>query len=400
MNWKDDEYLSSYLDSLEDKKKGKCVVTEKKNTLIRGLAPAIDSGLNVLLSGLHGIGKTYAVMEAIDDLGLEMKYYSTSTLDPYVDLVGVPVPVDREDSDKKQLEMVRPDDINNVDVVFFDELNRADPKTLNAVFELVQFRTINGESLPRLKSIVAAINPTDGAYNTEELDPALLDRFHVFWQIDPKAPTAYLKERYDSALVDAFILWWGNHKSSKREYYVSPRRLEYMIENYATFGTFEMLKHSVPPGALLDWNNLKSNIKVAEAGGDVGDISTDSFPDKIKTQQFWTKKNVAENYSTLESYFDANPNDAIAGQQFHNFLVNNPRIGMPFIKSWMPLILKREEVDTSLLTDIRGAWSFKKVRQIANFCYQEYANHYSGGNGRPKDVTLGDKYYKAYRALH
>jgi len=146
--------------------------------LLPQLKTVIQQDWNVLLSGKHGIGKTFEVLRVVEDLGWSMKYYSTSTLDPYVDLVGVPVPVDNDDG-TRDLDMVRPKDMDNVELIFFDELNRADPKTLNAVFEVIQFRTINGIPLPKLRSVVAAINPVDGEYNTEELDPALIDRFHV-----------------------------------------------------------------------------------------------------------------------------------------------------------------------------------------------------------------------------
>lgn len=392
LHWNDSDYLDDFLER-------ESMVTERKNSLIRGLAPAIGEGMNVLLSGLHGIGKTFAVMQAIEDLGYEMKYYSTSTLDPYVDLVGVPVPVDRGDG-KHKLEMVRPEDINNVDVVFFDELNRADPKTLNAVFELVQFRTINGEPLPRLKSVVAAINPTDGAYNTDELDPALIDRFHLFWQINPKSPAAFLKESYDPSLVDAFVLWWGNHNNSKREYYVSPRRLEYMIDIYTKFGTFEMLKHSVPPSALLDWANLKANIKIAEAGGDLGvSIANQSFTEQIQNQPFWTKKNVAANADKLREHFKANPNDALASNQFKNFLGNNPRTGMPFIKAWSDMMVERYDADPNFFEDMKKSWDSKKIRQVSNWLYHRYQDYYYGRNGVQKDQVMGDYYYKAYRGI-
>jgi len=53
-------------------------------------------------------------------------------------------------------------------MLFFDELNRAHPKVLNAVFELVQFRSINGDKLPRLQCVIAAINPPGAGYHVQE----------------------------------------------------------------------------------------------------------------------------------------------------------------------------------------------------------------------------------------
>lgn len=367
----------------------------RSGSLIPELTPAIEKGYNILLSGLHGIGKTFAVMQAMEDLEWDMKYYSTSTLDPYVDLVGVPVPVDNDDGTKR-LQMVRPEDINNVDAVFFDELNRADPKTLNAVFEIVQFRTINGEPLPRLKSVIAAINPTDGAYNTEELDPALIDRFHLFFQIDPRSPKAYLKQKYDSGLVDAFILWWSNHKSGKREYYCSPRRLEYMIDIYSRTNSFDLLKRSVPHGTVMDWAMLKSNIDMFESGEDIGKMSsTENIVTRMQQQTFWNKKNVDANLDVITKHFETNPNDALTGEMFRNMLATDPRIGVVFLNKWIDLMAMRCESDPLLIPEIKKTWKADKVRQVANKAYKKYRSQYSQG-ATPERQRL----YKFYSGMY
>src|SRR4051812_44091417 len=48
--------------------------------------------MNVLLIGLHGVGKTEAVLAMCREQNVVLKYYSCSTLDPFTDLVGVPTP--------------------------------------------------------------------------------------------------------------------------------------------------------------------------------------------------------------------------------------------------------------------------------------------------------------------
>ena len=122
------------------------------------LKHAAANGFNVLLVGNHGVGKTAIVRTALDDLGLVWKYFSASSIDPWVDLVGVPKEKDGV------LELIRPAtlDFENLQVIFLDEYNRAPKKVRNACMELIQFGSINGKKFPKLQLVIAAINPDDG----------------------------------------------------------------------------------------------------------------------------------------------------------------------------------------------------------------------------------------------
>ena len=146
----------------------------------------IQNNSNVLFIGKHGVGKTAMVKDAFDRNGLNFRYFSASTMDPWVDFVGVPrektenkVPeelkiikelaaispqialewiqtnwkmseqsaksildhsLNREDG-KSSLELVRPSSFNDdVEALFFDEFNRSPKKVRNAVMELLQFK--------------------------------------------------------------------------------------------------------------------------------------------------------------------------------------------------------------------------------------------------------------------
>lgn len=186
---------------------------------------------NVLFIGEHGVGKTMVVKELFDKLNLRWKYFSASTLDPWVDFVGVPKVIDVPGK-ASYLDLIRPSFIQNdeVDAIFFDELNRAPDKVINAIMELIQFKSINGHKLQNLKVIWAAINPEDEAdtYSVNHLDPAHLDRFHVHMKVPFKLDDDYLKGKYpDHAGI--FIEWWNDLPLDIKKL-CSPRRVEYTIQ--------------------------------------------------------------------------------------------------------------------------------------------------------------------------
>jgi len=193
------------------------------DSLEKKLISYYEHSQNVLFIGTHGVGKTSVFKSVINELNVNGKYYSASTLDPWAHIIGIPVP-----NKEKSLDFLRPQDINNAEIVFFDELNRAHPRTLNAVLEMVQFRAINGEPLPRLKCVWAAINPPDGTYQVEDLDPALVDRFHVYINMAPVLNEDYLKTKMDADVFRILSDWWTNDLSADQRRVVTPRRIEYL----------------------------------------------------------------------------------------------------------------------------------------------------------------------------
>lgn len=213
----------------------------------------IENGFNILLQGKHGVGKTALLNQACEGLGLNLKYYSASSLDPYTDLVGIPKFVINDDG-QEVIKSIRPQEINDAEVVFFDELNRADPKVLNAVFELIQFRSINGERLPNLKCVVAAQNPPDGEYTVESLDPALADRFQICIDIKPEVSINYLKTVLKDDTAEALVKWNKDH--GKKADYVSPRRIEMIGNVWEATGDKASLAAAMPVGGTFDIGKL------------------------------------------------------------------------------------------------------------------------------------------------
>jgi hypothetical protein len=185
----------------------------------------VEKNFNVLFEGERGVGKTSIIQKTFEKAGLRVKYFSAPTMDPWTDLVGVPTTVKRDDG-QEVLRLIRPEEFvdDNYDVIFIDELNRAKDKVMNALMELIQFKTINGKPY-NIKMIWAAINPhtEDEEYHVEPLDPAVKDRFQIQIKIPYKVDNEFFKKSYGQ-VGEIFCSWWNNQPEPvKKE--ISPRRL-------------------------------------------------------------------------------------------------------------------------------------------------------------------------------
>lgn len=196
----------------------------------------IEKGKNVMLEGPHGCGKSHTVRDISKQFGYTVAIFNCATMDPYIDFVGLPIPskliVDGVEIDN--LKLVRPHKIDDADVIFFDEVNRALPETLNGVLEIAEERTINGEDLPKLKSVWAAKNPlksTQGDYTVNRLDSAFNDRFDYYFKIKPMPDPAYIASRFGEKISEVAVEWWMEHHA-KSKHYISPRRLVKSVQNF------------------------------------------------------------------------------------------------------------------------------------------------------------------------
>lgn len=197
------------------------------------LAQYLKLNYNVIFRGRHGVGKTAIIDGVFKDAGLKWMYFSASTLDPWVDFVGIPRVV-TDANGREIVRVVRPEFIeyDQVEAIFFDEFNRAPDKVINATMELLQFKRINGHQLKNLKVIWAAINPEDeeDTYSVNKLDPAHIDRFQVQIDVPFKVDEEFFLAKYPK-VGKVFIDWWKDIATEIR-YSVSPRRLDYAADAY------------------------------------------------------------------------------------------------------------------------------------------------------------------------
>lgn len=190
----------------------------------------IKNEYNVYMEGMHGVGKTAVIKEGFLKSGLNLKYFSAATMDPWVDFIGVPREVDDE-AGMPYLELIRPKDFrdDNIDAIFIDEFNRAPKKVRNAVMELLQFKSINGRKFENLKMVWAAVNPDDGNYDTEAVDPAQKDRFQIHVKVPYELNQPYLTRVYGNEVAAVAVEWW-DELTPELKALVSPRRLDYALD--------------------------------------------------------------------------------------------------------------------------------------------------------------------------
>jgi len=149
---------------------------------ILNLMPTVPANISVLLRGDHGIGKSslcrqlakrIADLEGIDDFIVVDRRLAQLTQG---DIIGLPK------IDGRSTKFIPPDwyvtACEKPCVLFLDELNRAEVEVMQAAFQIVLDRELNGHKLHPQTRVYAAVN-TKANYNVNAIDPALLDRFFV-----------------------------------------------------------------------------------------------------------------------------------------------------------------------------------------------------------------------------
>lgn len=148
------------------------------------VAPRLPRTTSILLRGNHGIGKSQLgrqlarLIAAAENLGefpvIDRRLSQVSE----GDIIGLP------STDGEVTRFNPPDWYKKACVtpvfLFLDELNRATPEVMQAAFQIVLDRELNGWKLHPQTRVMSAIN-SSAAYNVNEVDPALLDRF---WVVD------------------------------------------------------------------------------------------------------------------------------------------------------------------------------------------------------------------------
>lgn len=267
----------------------------------------IKNGYNVLFRGKHGVGKTATILQSFALHNLKFQYFSASTMDPWVDFIGVPKEKIDENGNS-YLDLIRPKHFQDdqVEAIFLDEFNRSSKKVRNAVMELIQFKSINGKKFNNLKIVWAAINPEDdeeNKYDVEALDPAQMDRFHVITDIPYLPHVPYFRDKYGQQIADVAVTWWKELTKEQKDM-VSPRRLDYAMDMHIKGGD---LKFVLP-------NGVNTNKLVIE-------LATGSISKKLDSF-FLEKKDVeAKAFLNIENNYAACVNYILKNKTYHDFFL-------------------------------------------------------------------------------
>ena len=141
------------------------------------VAPVLPADTSILLRGDHGIGKSQVVRQVAAKLGLQLIDRRLSQMSEG-DVIGLP----STDGDVTRFNPVNwyVEACRHPRALFLDEINRATPEVMQAAFQIVLDRELNGMKLHPETRVFAAVN-SSAAYTVNEMDPALLDRF---WTVD------------------------------------------------------------------------------------------------------------------------------------------------------------------------------------------------------------------------
>lgn len=160
-----------------------------------------------LFVGIMGIGKSEIVKQVADELGIGFVDLRLAQMEPG-DLIGIPY---REGDRTK---WAAPDWFpkkGTKGIIHLDELNRAPNDVRQTVFQLIWDKKMHLHLLEAGWTVVASINPSNGEYQVEELDRAMLRRFIVLSlepSVEPWLNWA-MKEGGISNDITGFI---GTHK--------------------------------------------------------------------------------------------------------------------------------------------------------------------------------------------
>lgn len=164
---------------------------------------------NVLLIGEAGTGKSARVRQWAAENGVNLMEVRAAGMDA-TDIGGAIAP-NKEGDTVVRLASTEFDKLNRPNsVLFLDEYNRAPREVRTNLLELVNSHVVpdsreeGGQRfLPNFLFTVAAINPPNGRYNTDEMDDAERSRFRtVDVAFDPINLNQFLSKRFDKLADD------------------------------------------------------------------------------------------------------------------------------------------------------------------------------------------------------
>ena len=209
----------------------------------------------VMVWGAPGVGKSTAVRELTKELGIGFIDVRLAQREP-VDMRGLPVPDEKENSVKWLVSGEWPRDPKSRGIIMFDELTAADKTLQVAAYEFILDRRLGAlYSVPPGWYIMAAGNRTEDRAVACAMSSALANRFlHVEVAAEANSFLAWAKENSIHPAVINFIkirpqLLFSQENEDLQRGWPSPRsweRVSTMLKIAEKNKRKTTLKHTVP----------------------------------------------------------------------------------------------------------------------------------------------------------
>ena len=161
------------------------------------------------LWGSHGIGKTDLCFQLKEEGVIsQLAVIPLAQIEETGDIHGLPLRT--EDETGRPITVMAPPKwvptSEEVGVVCIDDFNRADPRIIRAIMQLLQFYETISWKLPKNTTIVLTANPEEGPYTVTTLDPAMLTRMAHITMVTDKVQWLEWAQRHDiDSRVMSFI---------------------------------------------------------------------------------------------------------------------------------------------------------------------------------------------------
>lgn len=226
----------------------------------QAISAALEHGVNVMLQGDPGIGKTEYVKSQIREAGLNSLYWNLPNIRPDRHIVPFPNQAQDGSGNYDGLSLWISDQLNPSDgseyVMIADEYWRASLATSNIMLELSQGGRIGGMKVP-MRSLIAMTNPVEVSgvrQNVGRPDRAMADRF--FCSVDLRAEDIpandYLLNKYGD-VAEPFIEWHKEDIDDVARVHIGKRTLEQMIRVYQFYLEKSEDDPTISPSEQLDY---------------------------------------------------------------------------------------------------------------------------------------------------
>lgn len=264
-----------------------------------------DVKIPFLVVGTMGIGKSQVHAQVAQELSTPEKPFQIIDLrlaqqEPG-DLIGLP----RSNKETGKTTWLKPEwwpEEGTRGILFLDEVNRAPVDVRQAVFQLVLDRKLHTHQLPNGWYVHAAMNPDNGAYQTEQLDQAMVRRFCVI--------------KLAADLEDWSKFWYKRYEGDEKAEFIARfvmahKKLlvlqeEFDIESKPTPDSYRMAYELWSSGAIPD--NLQAEVFRGVIGNEAS-IAFIRFLDKKFVKPI-SGKEILANYGKVKEAVLAQSNDA------------------------------------------------------------------------------------------